>query len=782
MYDRHNLRICGIAIVFLLLASAWVTATPPGMINYQGRLLNIEGDPLDTTITLTFNIYELPSGGLSIWTEQMVDVAVEKGLFAVILGSGSPVSAELFDGSERYLGITVGTDGEISPRTRLVSGPYALMSAFADSSDISATVPDGAIGEVQLEDGAVTSNKIALSAVVGSHIDSDAITSDHIADGAVQSGDIADGDVQSQDIAVGAIDSDRLADDVVDSSKIADGSVALSDIASSSAELGDVIKWNGMEWEFTNDDIGIVSGWHDLGFMVTLQTDADSVGIGTQVPTAKLDVDGTARVAGSAQFEESVLIGNSPGTAPALSIVQSGEEPAIAVDSAGGARAGASLVVYKDARVGIGTEPTEALQVDGVIYSESGGIRFPDGSLQTSAATDEPAWDRTGSHVVLTHLSDSVGIGTGSPSVKLDIAGNLNVAGNATIGSSNSASGANSVVFGESNSASGNESSILGGDGNTAQKLNSLICGGSSNSVDGVAASVVCGSENAATDQWAIVGGGNQNVASRIGSSVLGGVSDTASGMYSTVAGGVGNAASGSRSAVSGGWKNKASGSQSAIGGGLDNVADGVYSFVAGGRNNHAMADYSFAAGQNAIASHISSMVFCANFALSDTDTISSGTTEQMVFRADNGIYMSNTSGGAPYVAGRFINTSTGAYLTTSGTWTNLSDKNAKENFAAVDAADLLDRIRKLNVMQWNYRTDDPGIRHIGPTAQDFNRVFELGGDEAGLSTVDPAGIALVAIQELARKTDEIDSLKTEINELRKLVDQLIERESREDN
>lgn len=39
-------------------------------------------------------------------------------------------------------------------------------------------------------------------------------------------------------------------------------------------------------------------------------------------------------------------------------------------------------------RVGIGTaSPREALEVAGVIYSSNGGLKFPDGSIQTKAAT-----------------------------------------------------------------------------------------------------------------------------------------------------------------------------------------------------------------------------------------------------------------------------------------------------------------------------------------------------------------------------------------------------------
>ena len=47
-----------------------------------------------------------------------------------------------------------------------------------------------------------------------------------------------------------------------------------------------------------------------------------------------------------------------------------------------------SMIIKKNnGNVGIGTMPTEKLSVAGVIESEEGGIKFPDGTIQTTAAT-----------------------------------------------------------------------------------------------------------------------------------------------------------------------------------------------------------------------------------------------------------------------------------------------------------------------------------------------------------------------------------------------------------
>lgn len=87
-----------------------------------------------------------------------------------------------------------------------------------------------------------------------------------------------------------------------------------------------------------------------------------------------------------------------------------------------------------------------------------------------------------------------------------------------------------------------------------------------------------------------------------------------------------------------------------------------------------------------------------------------------------------------------------GAYLTQGGTWTNASDINKKEDFTKLNGTDLLQKITELPITKWRYKGSEE--YHIGPMAQDFYKLFALGTDDKGISTVDPAGIALAAIQE----------------------------------
>jgi hypothetical protein len=155
-------------------------------------------------------------------------------------------------------------------------------------------------------------------------------------------------------------------------------------------------------------------------------------------------------------------------------------------------------------------------------------------------------------------------------------------------------------------------------------------------------------------------------------------------------------------------------------------------------------------------------------------EPISSGGVEQLVLRAGGGVFVTNVGGQAEYDPTKLINTAPGAYLSAGGAWTNASDSSLKENYAAVDGDAILTRLGSLPIRQWNYKAEDETVRHIGPTAQDFHDAFGLGADDKSLSTVDPVGVALAAIQQLhvtqqqlLDKAAEVDQLREEVSLLR---------------
>ena len=111
---------------------------------------------------------------------------------------------------------------------------------------------------------------------------------------------------------------------------------------------------------------------------------------------------------------------------------------------------------------------------------------------------------------------------------------------------------------------------------------------------------------------------------------------------------------------------------------------------------------------------------------------------------------------------GNLITLSGGAYSNGSS-WSNASDVNLKENFATVSPADILQKIDALPITQWNYKADPATTTHIGPTAEDFYAAFGLNGDggETSISTIDPAGVALLGIKALDQKITALQGALT---------------------
>ncbi|MEZ5289393.1 MAG: tail fiber domain-containing protein, partial [Vicinamibacterales bacterium] len=100
--------------------------------------------------------------------------------------------------------------------------------------------------------------------------------------------------------------------------------------------------------------------------------------------------------------------------------------------------------------------------------------------------------------------------------------------------------------------------------------------------------------------------------------------------------------------------------------------------------------------------------------------------------------------------------------------WSTLSDVHSKEHFRDLDGDEVLARLARMPIREWNYRAQDPAIRHVGPTAQDFAAAFGLGEDALRISTIDADGIALRAIQALESRTRvERDALADENAALR---------------
>lgn len=132
-----------LVLLMVIAVNAVTLPSAPRLINYQGRLTDAAGTPLpDGAKSVRFIIWNDPTltaPGNEVWNSGPLTVTTTSGLFSVFLG-GSPQPAltpDLLMDTMRWMGITVGADPELSPRTRLVAVPYAFNAQnalYADSS------------------------------------------------------------------------------------------------------------------------------------------------------------------------------------------------------------------------------------------------------------------------------------------------------------------------------------------------------------------------------------------------------------------------------------------------------------------------------------------------------------------------------------------------------------------------------------------------------------------------------------------------------------------------
>jgi hypothetical protein len=91
-----------------------------------------------------------------------------------------------------------------------------------------------------------------------------------------------------------------------------------------------------------------------------------------------------------------------------------------------------------------------------------------------------------------------------------------------------------------------------------------------------------------------------------------------------------------------------------------------------------------------------------------------------------------------------------------AGAWASVSDRNRKENFRDENGETVLEKIAEMPIQSWHYKSQDPAIRHLGPTAQDFYAAFGLGESDTTITTTDIDGVNMLAIQALERRTRDL--------------------------
>ena len=186
---------------------------------------------------------------------------------------------------------------------------------------------------------------------------------------------------------------------------------------------------------------------------------------------------------------------------------------------------------------------------------------------------------------------------------------------------------------------------------------------------------------------------------------------------------------------------------------GIDNTASGVQALFSNTTGN-----FNTATGVNALRSNTTGV---NNTALGTGADVSAGNLTNATaigfaasVNASNKVRLGNTN--VTVIEGQVA-------------FTFPSDKTKKENFQPVDGEEVLGKIRGFELTSWNFIGHDPKeFRHYGPMAQDFFAAFGQDGvgqigTETTINSGDLAGILMIAVQELEKRTAELKQKEAQI-------------------
>ncbi len=459
--------------VSVVTAAVGINAQIP----FYGTLRDAGGALVTGTYDVVFRIYDAPTAGTVLWTGNHTGangnaVLISDGVFQVMLGSGAGNEITLdFNDDRYYLGITIGSDAEMSPRERLGASGYAFNANLLDGLDASAFVR--ANPEVTIA-ATTTDSLVTVYQGGGGKILTLANSSNEVftvlRDGRVGIGDTAP--VSQLSVAgvvtaagftsVGGGDSTfdgRILvqgnDSVFDGSATIFGNLGLGGDLSVSAGSG-ILFGNGdglKLYQDTTSEFGLAgvdnlflvpgpnntSGGGQINLLVPeglgLYANAGFDGLGNREPALILRNDGNASISSqlfpdsvfSIDFTSGVEVTNGDFTIGGGNAYIAGGgdplEPTLIVDGEGGLRIPSlaqdvqPAFLVSDTSGNIGATPSLILDSDGNVVVQNTNLSVT-GSIQSGAGLSV-----LGDGISM--ITGSLKIGTGDPAAALDVDGTV---------------------------------------------------------------------------------------------------------------------------------------------------------------------------------------------------------------------------------------------------------------------------------------------------------------------------------------------------------------------
>ncbi|MGO1729040.1 MAG: tail fiber domain-containing protein [Flavobacteriaceae bacterium] len=630
-------------------------------------------------------------------------------------------------------------------------------------------------------------------------------------------------DIETSELQNAAVTESKIADNAITTTKINDAAVTSEKIDAMSATSGQVLKFDGTNWVPGSDNSGS-SIWSASGS--DTYYNSGNVGIGTTSPSYLLDIDGggqTAFFASSASTSAAFTaqIENTSGTALAVAtgttfgVGSPGTPTAIYVKSASGHQGIFSIA--SDETAVRGQIDGDGDAIEGWVFSGSGksgyfhggsGVLIQDGLETDDIEITQELLDNTSS----AGTSGQVLTSTGSGVQWVNASGNAgweldgNAAGSSDfIGTTND----QALRFKQNDERAGfiyNTNTVLG---KNSLKLSST---GTGNSAFGrlTLKNNTTGGQNTAIGQSVLLSNQSGEYNTAMGNVALfynvSGDSNTAVGsqaLYQNTDGSI-NAAVGSKALEynTTGDRNTAMGvlSLNSNETGSKNTALGNQADVGSGNLNNATA-----VGQRAYVEQDNSMVLGSidgtNGATNDTKVgIGTTTPSETLHVVGNGkfegkIGINYTPSGTNFSYGGLIVDGPGAsdnltlmaagtdrfgfYATSSlklyyngstignfdastGAYSATSDRRLKQNIKPV--ASLLDKVKKIKIMNYDFKRDPNNQAQIGYIAQELEKQFpEFVNKPAkdpnrdNYYTVNYAGMSAVAIKAIQEQQEIIE-------------------------
>jgi hypothetical protein len=142
---------------WMVLAIPALATAAPITVQHQARLLDASGQPVQGEVTLLAGVYPDGSTSTPLWSETFT-ATPQDGYVSLVLGTnaaGNPLQDSVFDGSARYVGLTIG--GSAMPRQLIATVPSAVFASRAATADVATSVAGGTLsltGPLTLGDSA----------------------------------------------------------------------------------------------------------------------------------------------------------------------------------------------------------------------------------------------------------------------------------------------------------------------------------------------------------------------------------------------------------------------------------------------------------------------------------------------------------------------------------------------------------------------------------------------------------------------------------------------------